>query len=198
LATVGVLALQGAFERHIDTIQSLGHTARAVKLPADLQGLDSLILPGGESTTMSLLLGANGLIEPIRQLIARGLPVFGTCAGMILLAETVLDGRSDQVQLAALPITVRRNGYGRQVASFEADLLIEGEDEPFRAVFIRAPKVEAVGEGVDVLARVDSDPVLVRMGSMLAAAFHPELTDDLRLHRLFLQMVHPEPSQTKQ
>lgn len=189
LTTVGVLALQGAFQRHIDAIEACGVTARAIKLPEELVGIDALILPGGESTAMSLLLGANDLTEPLQALIANGLPVFGTCAGMILMAEKVLDGRPDQVQLAEIPITVRRNGYGRQIASFEADLPIEGDSDPYRAVFIRAPKVEVVGEEVEVLASVDGDPVLIRCGNVLASAFHPELTDDLRLHRLFLEMV---------
>ncbi len=189
LTTVGVLALQGAFQRHIEAIETCGATARAIKLPDQLEGLDGLILPGGESTAMSLLLGANGMTEPLRAAIAGGLPVFGTCAGMILMAETVLDGRSDQVQLSKVPITVRRNGYGRQIASFEADIPIEGDSDPYRAVFIRAPKVEAVGDDVEVLASVDGDPVLIRHGKVLASAFHPELTDDLRLHQLFLQML---------
>ncbi len=189
MTTVGVLALQGAFQRHIEAVEACGASARAIKLPDELDGVDALVLPGGESTAMSLLLGANGMTEPLRDLIAGGMPVFGTCAGMILMAEKVLDGRSDQVQLSNVPITVRRNGYGRQIASFEADLPIDGHDEPYRAVFIRAPKVEAVGDGVDVLASVDDDPVLIRSGRVLAAAFHPELTDDLRLHKLFLEMA---------
>jgi 5'-phosphate synthase pdxT subunit len=158
-------------------------------MPQELEGVDSLVLPGGESTAMSLLLEANGMTDPLRTMIEAGTPVFGTCAGMILLAETVLDGRPDQVQLSNVPITVRRNGYGRQLASFEADIPLEGEVEPFRAVFIRAPRVEAIGEGVEVLATVDDDPVLIRYGSVLAAAFHPELTPDLRLHRAFLEMT---------
>ncbi len=191
--TIGVLALQGAFQRHIQAVESLGANARAVRLPEDLDGVDALMLPGGESTAMSLLLGANAMTDPLRALIADGMPVFGTCAGMILLAEKVLDGRPDQVQLAQLPITVRRNGYGRQVASFEADLVVPAlgleDDEPFRAVFIRAPKVEAVGQGVEVLAEVDGDPVLVRSGPLFAAAFHPELTPDMRLHRAFLNSL---------
>ncbi len=138
---------------------------------------------------MSLLLEANGMAEPLRDLIAGGMPVFGTCAGMILMAEKVLDGRPDQVQLSDVPMTVRRNGYGRQLASFEADIQIEGQADPFRAVFIRAPKVEAVGDDVEVLATVDGDPVLIRYKNVLAAAFHPELTPDTRLHEMFLRMI---------
>ncbi|NNE95299.1 MAG: pyridoxal 5'-phosphate synthase glutaminase subunit PdxT [Acidimicrobiales bacterium] len=186
MTRIGVLALQGAFRRHVEALEALGVTGVEVRAPADLDGIDGLILPGGESTAMSLLLGANELTEPCRDVIAGGLPVFGTCAGMILLAEKVLDGRSDQVQLSDVPITVRRNGYGRQLASFEADLEIAGETEPFRAVFIRAPKVEQVDPAVEVLATVDDDPVLIRYRNVLAAAFHPELTPDLRLHRVFL------------
>ncbi len=189
MATVGVLALQGAFRRHVEAIQALGQPACEIRLPADLERVEALVLPGGESTAMSLLLGANGLTEPLRAMLEAGTPVFGTCAGMILMADTVLDGRPDQVQLSDVPITVRRNGYGRQLASFEADIQIEGKVEPFRAVFIRAPRVEAVGEGVEVLATVDEDPVLIRYRSVLAAAFHPELTPDLRLHELFLEMI---------
>jgi len=189
LATVGVLALQGAFRRHVEAIKTLGENAVEVRMPRDLDAIDALILPGGESTAMSLLLGANGMAEPLRDLIGVGMPVFGTCAGMILVAEDVLDGRDDLVQLADVPITVRRNGYGRQLASFEADIAISGDDDPFRAVFIRAPRVEAVREGVEILATVDNDPVLIRYRSVLAAAFHPELTHDLRLHKLFLEMI---------
>lgn len=187
--TVGVLALQGAFQRHVEAIEALRHSAREVRLPEELAGVDALVLPGGESTAMSLLLEANGMAEPLRDLVAGGMPVFGTCAGMILMAEKVLDGRPDQVQLSDVPMTVRRNGYGRQLASFEADIQIEGQADPFRAVFIRAPKVEAVGDDVEVLATVDGDPVLIRYKNVLAAAFHPELTPDTRLHEMFLQLV---------
>ncbi|MBT8242005.1 MAG: pyridoxal 5'-phosphate synthase glutaminase subunit PdxT [Acidimicrobiia bacterium] len=189
MVTVGVLALQGAFRRHAEAIDTLGETAREVRLPEELDGVNALILPGGESTAMSLLLGANGLTEPLRGCIAGGMPVFGTCAGMILMAEKVLDGRPDQVQLSDVPITVRRNGYGRQLASFEADIPMGGQARPFRGVFIRAPRVEAVGEGVEVLGVVDDDPVLIRYQNVLAASFHPELTPDSRLHQMFLEMV---------
>ena len=149
-------------------------------------------MPGGESTAMSLLLGANDLVSPLSDLIGEGMPVFGTCAGMILLASDILDGRDDQIMFNALPISVRRNGYGRQLASFEADLRITGianDEEPFRAVFIRAPKVESVGDGLEVMAEVDGDPVMVRSGSVWATAFHPELTNDVRVHTAFLNSL---------
>ena len=192
LTTVGVLALQGAFQAHIDRLVSLGAAAHPVRLRSELDGIDALVMPGGESTAMSLLLGANDLVAPLSDLIGEGLPVFGTCAGMILLASHILDGRDDQITFDALPISVRRNGYGRQLASFEADLRIvgiENEDEPFRAVFIRAPKVESVGDGLEVLAEVDGDPVMVRSGPVWATAFHPELTNDLRVHAAFLNSL---------
>ncbi|MFW2382418.1 MAG: pyridoxal 5'-phosphate synthase glutaminase subunit PdxT [Acidimicrobiales bacterium] len=189
LVTVGVLALQGAFRRHVEAIKTLGANAVEVRMPTDLDRIDGLILPGGESTAMSLLLGANGMTEPLRDLIGAGMPVFGTCAGMILMAERVLDGRDDLVRLSDVPMTVRRNGYGRQLASFEADIAISAEAEPFRAVFIRAPRVEAVGDDVEVLATVDRDPVLIRYKNVLASAFHPELTPDTRLHEKFLRMI---------
>ena len=189
---VGVLALQGAFQAHIDRFLSLGAAAHPVRLRSELDGIDALVMPGGESTTMSLLLEANELVSPLSDLIGEGLPVFGTCAGMILLASDILDGRDDQIRFNALPISIRRNGYGRQLASFEADLQIIGIEEsedPFRAVFIRAPKVESVGNGLEVLAEVDGDPVMVRSGSVWATAFHPELTNDLRVHAAFLNSL---------
>lgn len=163
-------------------------------MPRDLDGVDALILPGGESTTMSMLLASSGTRDPIADLIAGGCPVFGTCAGMILLADEVLDGRADQESFGAIDLTVRRNAFGRQVASFEADVEVDGLVDPFRAVFIRAPGVEAVGDEVEVLARVDvgdrrSVPVLCRAGTVLVSSFHPELTEDLRIHQLFLDLV---------
>jgi 5'-phosphate synthase pdxT subunit len=187
---VGVLALQGAFARHIEACERLGHAAHEVRTVVDLAGVDALILPGGESTTMSKLLVSQGLFDPIAELLAAGTPVFGTCAGMILLASVVHDGRPDQRSFAVIDLAVQRNGYGRQVDSFETDLSIDGVDGgPFHAVFIRAPRVESVGPGVDVLARVGDDPVVCRSGNVLVAAFHPELTDDLRLHRAFLSFT---------
>ena len=184
---VGVLALQGAFARHVRALSALGCAATEVRTPTELDGVDALVMPGGESTTVSKLLEANALFEPIAERLERGMPVFGTCAGMILLAADVLDGRPDQRSFAALDIDVRRNAYGRQVDSFETDLAVDGLDGPFHAVFIRAPRVERAGVGVDVLARVGDDPVLCRSGSVWVAAFHPELTDDLRIHQRFIE-----------
>ncbi len=186
---VGVLSLQGAFAKHISMLQECAVGAVEVKTPSQLAGLNGLIIPGGESSTISKLLDLNHLRQPLAEALGDGLPVFGTCAGMILLAREVLDGRPDQLSFGALDITVRRNGYGRQLDSFEADLDVSGLDAPFRAVFIRAPKVETVGESVEVLARANDSPVLVRSGSILASAFHPELTDDVRLHQLFLALL---------
>ncbi|MCA1691364.1 MAG: pyridoxal 5'-phosphate synthase glutaminase subunit PdxT [Acidimicrobiales bacterium] len=193
---IGVIALQGAFARHTEALDALGAHVVAVRVPHDLAGVEALVLPGGESTTVSRLLGTSGLFDPIAERLAEGMPVLGTCAGMILLASDVLDGRPDQRCFGAIDIAVRRNAFGRQVDSFEADLHIEGlRGGAFPAVFIRAPAVERVGEGVEVLARVASPrgemsdgprPVLCRQGSVLVAAFHPELSSDLRLHQKFL------------
>lgn len=189
---VGVLALQGAFISHQQRVRSLGVDAQLVKKSADLDGVDALILPGGESTTMSMLLDSSGLREPIGARLADDMPVFGTCAGMILCATSVLDGRPDQRGFGIIDLTVRRNGYGRQLDSFETDLSIVGISEPerpFRAVFIRAPFVEAVGDDVEVLAAHDGHPVLVHHGSCTVAAFHPELTNDNRLHAMFVNRL---------
>lgn len=185
---VGILALQGAFARHARAVELLGAAHREVRVPADVADVDALILPGGESTTMSKLLESQGLFEPIAARVAAGLPVLGTCAGMILLAREVLDGRSDQRSFGVIDVVVRRNAYGRQVDSFETDLEITGFEDPFRAVFIRAPAVEHVGPEVEVLARVDGAPVLCVSGTVMVAAFHPELTDDLRLHQRLLSL----------
>jgi pyridoxal 5'-phosphate synthase pdxT subunit len=184
---VGVLALQGAFARHIEALARSGASTREVRQPKHLDGLDALVIPGGESSTISKLLDSSGLRPMVQDLLDAGLPVFGTCAGMILLASAVLDGRSDQASFGAIDMAVRRNGYGRQINSFEADLAIPAIGEsPFRAVFIRAPKVESVGDGVEVLAAVEGVPVLCKQGAVLVAAFHPELTDDHRLHQVFV------------
>lgn len=187
--TVGVLALQGAFGAHGRTLADLGARTREVRTPADLAAVDALVMPGGESTTMSRLLATSGLFDPLAERLVAGLPVFGTCAGMILLAADVADGRPDQRSFATLDIGVRRNGYGRQVDSFEADLDVKGLDGPFHAVFIRAPVVERVGPSVDVLAEHDGMPVVARQGRVLVASFHPELTDDGRLHAMFLEEI---------
>ena len=186
---VGVLSLQGAFAAHQAALDSTGARTRQVRVPADLEGIDALVMPGGESTTMSRLLATSGLFDPIAERLGTGLAVFGTCAGMILLAVDVLDGRPDQRSFAAIDITVRRNGYGRQVDSFEADVPVTGLDAPFHAVFIRAPLVEAVGPTIDVLAEHEGVPVFARSGRIFVASFHPELTPDHRLHSLFLQEV---------
>lgn len=188
---VGVLALQGAFQAHQAVLDRLGSRTRQVRTPADLAGVDALVMPGGESTTMSRLLHTAELFDPLAERLAAGMPVFGTCAGMILLAAEVLDGRPDQRSFAAIDIAVRRNGYGRQIDSFEHEVDVDGLDAPFHVVFIRAPKVERTGPGVEVLARHDGVPVLARQGRVLVASFHPELTDDDRLHAMFLAMVPP-------
>ena len=187
---VGVLALQGAVARHQRALADSGATPLAVRTPADLNEVDALVVPGGESTTISMLLESSGLFDPVAERLAAGMPVFGTCAGMILLAAGILDGRPDQRSWAAIDVDVRRNAFGRQVDSFEADLDVDGiGGEPFHAVFIRAPVVERAGAGVDVLASVGDRPVLVRQGHVLVSSFHPELTADGRLHRYFLEEV---------
>ena len=188
---VGVLALQGAFARHVEALQRCGAEAFEVRTTEQLDRCQALVLPGGESTTMVKLLTTFDLVEPLRTLLDEGLPTFGTCAGMILLARSVSDGRPDQISFDAIDLDVRRNGYGRQVDSFEADLAIEAlGPEPLRAVFIRAPVVERIGPEVEVLASHDGVPVLCRQGPVMVSSFHPELTDDDRLHRSFLdQMV---------
>jgi len=187
--TVGVLALQGAFNAHERALVGLGVDVRQVRLPRDLDQVDALIMPGGESTTMSQLLESSGLFEAIAERISSGMPVFGTCAGVILLAEVVLDGRADQRSFGALPITTRRNGYGRQIDSFEAEVPVAGLTDDFTAVFIRAPIIESVGAGVDVLATHGGRPIAVATPQFLGATFHPELTDDSRLHGLFVERV---------
>ena len=192
---IGVLALQGDVREHLSALAESDVLARPVRRPEELDQVDALVIPGGESTTMSNLAITFGLIEPIRKRIADGMPVYGSCAGMIMLASTVLDGRPDQESFAGIDMTVRRNAFGRQVDSFEAAVAIHdiaGGD--FQAVFIRAPWVEEVGGQVSVLGRVTSGPaagriVAVRQGNLLATAFHPELTGDLRVHRYFVELV---------
>lgn len=187
---VGVLALQGAFAAHASCLRSLGAEPREVRTPVDLHEVDALVLPGGESTTMSMLLESADLFDPVAARLAAGMPALGTCAGMILLGAEILDGRADQRCFGAVDISVRRNAFGRQVDSFEADLpLADLADGPFRAVFIRAPFVERAGPDVEVLATVDGHPVLCRQGAVTVAAFHPELTLDLRLHDHFLRGI---------
>ena len=187
---IGVLALQGAFGAHQLALDEVGALTRQVRTPTDLAGVDALVMPGGESTTMSRLLRTAQLFDPIATRLASSMPVFGTCAGMILLATDVLDGRTDQLSFQAIDISVRRNGYGRQVDSFEADIAVSGLSDTFHAVFIRAPKVERFGAAVTVIAHHDGVPVLARQAHVLVSSFHPELTGDRRLHAIFLAMVH--------
>ena len=195
---IGVFALQGDVREHVRALASLGATTRTVRRPGELEGLAGLVLPGGESTTMYKLATAFELLEPLRAAIAAGLPAFGSCAGMIMLADRIEDGIDGQRTVGGLDIVVRRNAFGRQVDSFEAALdFAEIDGGPVHAVFIRAPWVESTGEGVEVLARVEGGPgdgrvVAVRGGAdgqLLATSFHPELTGDARVHELFLRMV---------
>ena len=187
---VGVLALQGDVREHLTTLARLGVATRPVRRESELDGLAGIVIPGGESTTMSRLLDVFELRTPLEKALADGLPAFGSCAGMIMLAQVILDGRDDQRPLGALPITVRRNAFGRQVDSFETDLEVAGVDGgPVRAVFIRAPWVESVAPEVQVLARYEGHPVAVRHGAVLATSFHPEVAGEDRLHRLFLDLM---------
>lgn len=186
---IGVLALQGAFAAHAESLRRCGAVTHEVRTPADLAGVDALVMPGGESSTMSQLLESSGLFAAVSARIGEGMPVFGTCAGMILLASEVLDGRADQKCFGAIDISVRRNAYGRQVDSFEADIdTVEGS---FHGVFIRAPRIERVGPGVETIGSLHGEPVLVRSGNVLAASFHPELAGDDRLHGYFVSVVGP-------
>jgi 5'-phosphate synthase pdxT subunit len=194
---VGVLALQGAFDAHTRRLAELGVESRLVKDISDLDGLDGIILPGGESTTMSNLLVASGLGFVLTSRLHDGLPVFGTCAGMIMMVHTIHDGRPDQISFDAMDIKVRRNGYGRQNDSFEQDISITSLDTPFHALFIRAPVIESMGSNVEVLASVDEHPVLVRQAHALASSFHPELVSDLRVHEIFLSMIHDSLTTSK-
>ena len=187
MSRVGVLALQGDVREHLSLLDHLGAEAIAVKHASQLDDLDALIIPGGESTTIGKLATRFGLIDPIRERIGQELPVYGTCAGMILLASSVTEG--DQPLIGALDVVVKRNAFGRQNESFEAVLDIEGLGDPFHAVFIRAPWIEKVGSEVEVLAEIDEHPVMVRQGRLLATSFHPELTGDDRIHRMLLYLT---------
>jgi len=187
MSRVGVLALQGDVREHIKALQAIGVETLQVKTPAQLETVDALIIPGGESTTIGKMAVRFELLEPMRSAIDAGLPVYGTCAGMILLAAAVTDG--DQPLLASLDVVVRRNAFGRQNESFEADLEVEGLESPFHAVFIRAPWIEKVGSEVEVLASIDGHPVMVRQDEILATSFHPELTGDDRVHRMLVGMI---------
>ncbi len=187
---IGVLAAQGAFAEHIAALHKLDTETVAVRLPAELAGIDGLVIPGGESTSISRVMLDYDLTNAIRKVATKGLPIWGTCAGMILLARNISDGEKVE-PLRLMDITVRRNAFGRQVDSFEADLDVAALGEPpFHAVFIRAPLIEAVGKGVEVLARLpDGGMVAVKQRKLLGTAFHPELTDDLRFHRYFLELA---------
>ena len=184
-----MLALQGAFREHAQALREVGVQPVEVRRPSDLDGVRGLVIPGGESTTMSKLMTAYGLEQPIRDLHAGGAPVFGTCAGMILAASKAVDGLPDQRYLGLIDLVVRRNAFGRQVSSFEAALALAGEPEPLTGVFIRAPWIESAGDGVQVLAEHGGHAVAAQQGSVLVTAFHPELTRDRRLHRRFAEMV---------
>ena len=196
---VGVLALQGDVREHARVLETLGVGVRAVRRAEELVGLGGIVLPGGESTTIDKLARAFGIRDPLREALAAGLPAYGSCAGMILLADRIEDGRPDQQTLGGIDMTVRRNAFGRQVDSFETDLdFAHVGPAPVHAVFIRAPWVEQVGPGVEVLARVPSDPdqgaaagriVAVRQGALLATSFHPEVTGDARVHEMFVKTV---------
>jgi pyridoxal 5'-phosphate synthase pdxT subunit len=193
--TIGVLALQGDVREHLVALARAGAQGRPVRRPEELADLDGIVLPGGESTTMDKLMRAFGVRDPLRSALRAGLPAYGSCAGMILLADRVLDGSADQETLGGIDMTVRRNAFGRQVASFEGEVHLDGiGDRPIHGVFIRAPWVEDVGEPVEVLARVEDGEaagriVAVRQGSLLATSFHPEMTGDGRVHELFVRIV---------
>jgi 5'-phosphate synthase pdxT subunit len=190
---IGVLALQGDTREHLAALREAGADSMSVRRRSELDAVDALVIPGGESTTMSHLLLDLDLLEPLRERLADGLPAYGACAGMILLASEILDAGANGRQalpLRAIDMTVRRNAFGRQVDSFEGDIGFVGLAEPVRAVFIRAPWVERVGDGVQVLARAAGHVVAVRQGSVLATAFHPEMTGDRRVHQLFVDIVN--------
>ena len=196
---IGVLALQGDVREHLHALAEAGAVARPIRRPEELEGVDGLVIPGGESTTISKLAIEFGLLEPVQRFVAAGGAAYGSCAGMIMLASTILDGRPDQESFGGIDITVRRNAFGRQVDSFEAPVEIDGiAGGPFHAVYNRAPWVERVGERVEVLGRVSGGAaagriVAVRQGNLLATAFHPELTGDLRVHRFFVAMAAGRP-----
>ena len=187
MPVIGVLALQGDVREHVRALDEAGATARAVRRLTEIESVDGLVIPGGESTTLWKLATAFELLDPIRKLIAGGLPAFGSCAGLIMLADRLRDGAAGQQTFGGIDMTARRNAFGRQVDSFERDILIDGA--PFHAVFIRAPWVEQAGAEVTVLGEDNGRIVAVRQGPLLATAFHPELTPDRRIHELFVKMV---------
>jgi len=186
---VGVLALQGAFKLHVQALERLGVEAIEVRSLENFGASEALIIPGGESTTMSFLLESSGIFDSLQERSNNGMPILGTCAGMILLSSKITDGRNDQKPLNLVDIEVRRNGYGRQIDSFESDLSIEGFNSSFRGIFIRAPLVENVSEKVEVLAEINGRPVMCRQDSIIVTSFHPELADDDRIHAEFLELV---------
>jgi 5'-phosphate synthase pdxT subunit len=189
VASIGVFALQGDVREHLTTLTRLGADAFGVRRPEELARCDGLVLPGGESTTMAKLAQTFDLLDPLRARVGAGMPTLGTCAGMILLADRILDGAAGQETIGGIDMTVRRNAFGRQVDSFEADLDLRGLDQPVHAVFIRAPWVEEVGADVEVLAVADGHPVAVRQGHLMATSFHPEVANEGRVHQLFLDLV---------
>jgi len=189
MARIGVLALQGAFREHCAAVRRLGHEAVEVRNPADLAGVDALIIPGGESTTMDKLLDWTHLREPLAERLEQGMPAFGTCAGLIVLAQSAVDGLPEQRPLGAIDIVAQRNGFGRQVHSFEAPVHLVGEDEDMPGVFIRAPRIVATGDDVEVIATMGEETVAAASGTIMVATFHPELTGDDRLHRRFCERV---------
>lgn len=194
---IGILALQGAYASHRDALARCDVDVVLVRRPNDLIDLQGIVIPGGESTTMSKLLSSSELLPPLRRALDDGLALFGTCAGMILAASSIEDGRDDQIHLDAIPMTVRRNAYGRQIDSFETDIDIDGFTSSFHAVFIRAPMIVDVDPDVEVLASYDGRPVLVRHRNRMACSFHPELTDDVRLHRTFVESLSPSTHVTR-
>ena len=188
MSTVGVIAFQGDFHRHLQVFAELGLDARPIRRPEEIAGVDGLVIPGGESTTIGMLMDRFGLLRPAIDAVAGGLPVMGTCAGAILLSREIVG--TDQVRLGVLDAVIERNAYGRQVDSFEAAIAVpELGDDPVTGVFIRAPRFVSVGSGVEVLARFEDAPILVRQDRVLALSFHPELTGDYRIHRLFASMI---------
>jgi 5'-phosphate synthase pdxT subunit len=186
---IGVLGLQGDVREHVNALESVDATPVVVKRVDEVASVDGLIIPGGESTTIGKLLERFGLLEPIAERARAGMPLYGTCAGLILMAKHTSGDQDAPHRLGVMDVTVRRNAYGRQVDSFEADIDVDGLDGPFRAVFIRAPAIEAVGDQVDVLAEHHGTAVIVRQGRLLGSSFHPEMTGDARVHRLFVSMV---------
>jgi 5'-phosphate synthase pdxT subunit len=186
---IGVLALQGDVREHCEALDRAGATPVPIRYAEEIAGVEAMVVPGGESTTIGKLIDRFGLLEPLTDRARAGMPLYGTCAGAILLAGEIAGDQDAPHRMGLMDMTVRRNAYGRQVDSFESDLHIEGVDQPFRAVFIRAPSIERVGDAVEVLARHGDAPVLVRQGNLLASTFHPEMTGDNRVHELFLEML---------